>query len=270
MPPPPSAELILNLGSGTRTSPEAVNVDWSIHQRLRASRTGRVAAALVLRGERRHRFDAMSGEVLVHDLRRGVPFDTGTVEAVYHSHTLEHIDRSDVPGFLAEILRVLKPGGIHRIVVPDLERAVRGYLRDLDAGGREHDRTLAPIFEQMVRREPHGTSLQPPLRRRAENLLLGDARRRGETHQWMYDHLNLRQALEKSGHVDVRRVDADTSAIPGWDRIALDRNADGSLYKPGSLFMEARKPGRAAPGQDAEQEPERQLEIPIQHRASSY
>jgi len=129
---------ILNLGCGTRTSPMTVNIDFSIYQRLRARKGGRVVAKLLLRGERRANFEAMSDNIVVHDLRRGIPPEDNSVDAVYHSHTLEHIDRDDVPGFMAEILRVLKPAGIHRIVVPDLEPLVCAYLKDLEAESDDH------------------------------------------------------------------------------------------------------------------------------------
>jgi predicted SAM-dependent methyltransferase len=233
---------ILNLGCGTRTSPMTVNIDFSIYQRLRASSGGRVAAKLLLNGERRARFDAMSANIVVHDLRKGIPAEPNSVDAVYHSHTLEHIDRDAVPSFMAEVLRVLKIGGIHRIVVPDLEQLARAYLEDLEAKRDNHDITIEPFLEQAVRRAASGTSQQPPLRRWIENLLLGDARRRGETHQWMYDSLNLTQVLEANGFTDVRRVDEKTSAISGWNQIGLDVFDDGSPYKPGSLWMEATKP----------------------------
>jgi predicted SAM-dependent methyltransferase len=232
---------ILNLGCGTRTSPMTVNIDFSIYQRLRASNGGRTAAKLLLKGERRARFDAMSDNIVVHNLRKGIPAESNSVDAVYHSHTLEHIDRADVPGFMSEVLRVLKPGGIHRIVVPDLEQVVRVYLADLEAERDNHDSTIEPFLEQAVRRAAFGTSEQAPLRQWIENLLLGDARRRGETHQWMYDSLNLAQMLEANGFTDICCVDEKTSAIPGWDEIGLDVHDDGSPYKPGSLWMEATK-----------------------------
>lgn len=234
---------ILNLGCGTRTSPMAVNIDFSIALRLRSSLPGRAAARVLVRGERRELFDSIDGQIMVHDLRKGIPADTGTVDVVYHSHTLEHIDREHVPGFFTEILRVLKPGGIHRIVVPDFESAARAYLSSLDRGAPEHDVTLEPLLYQSVQREASGTSQQPPLRRRVENLLLGDARRRGQTHQWMYDRLNLQQLLEATGHVEVEHVDERTSGFPGWNDTGLDLLDDGTAYKPGSLYMEGRKPG---------------------------
>jgi len=64
----------------------------------------------------------------------------------------------------------------------------------------------------------------------------------------MWDRCNLRQALEAAGFVDTKVLDAHASAIPGWEAIGLDVNSDGSVYKPGSLYMEARKPGRDVAG----------------------
>lgn len=236
---------LLNLGCGTRTSPSAVNIDWAVPLRLKRSRLGRGVAPLLLRGERRARYDELAGELVCHDLRRGIPYDDGTVDAVYHSHVLEHIDRAAVPGFLGEIRRVLRPGGVHRIVVPDLELEVRRYLADLDAVDRGeaaaggHDRFVHGLLEQSVRREAAGTSAQRGARRWLENTLLGDARRRGETHQWMWDRVNLRAVLTEHGFTDVDVVDHRTSRIPDWPETGLDQEPDGTEYRPGSLYVEA-------------------------------
>lgn len=239
--------VILNLGCGSRTSDACVNIDWSPYLRLKKSRVGARVAPLVLRGERRERFAALDGNVVVHDLRKRLPIEDNSADAVYHSHVLEHIDRHQVGFFLAEIRRVLRPGGVQRIVVPDFELACRRYLADLDDCAErpeavaDHDRSVGAIIEQMVRREASGTGEQPPLRRLAENVVFGDARRRGETHQWMYDRVNLASVLAEAGFRDVRVVDHRTSSIPGWDRIRLDELDDGAEYKPGSLYVEAVK-----------------------------
>lgn len=236
---------ILNLGCGTHTSPQCVNLDWSPQARLRRSRVGQVVAPLLLSGERLSAFRGAKGAVVVHDLRKGIPAETGTIDAVYHSHVLEHFDREAVPRFLAEIRRVLKPGGIHRVVVPDFELACRKYLSHvelsiIDPTARErHDKVVADVIEQMVRREASGTSLQRPVRRRIENILLGDARRRGETHRWMYDRVSLPLLLERARFQSVAIVDAVTSAIPGWDEIDLDRTRDGTKRRGNSVYVEA-------------------------------
>lgn len=47
--------------------------------------------------------------------------DIGPFEAVYSSHTLEHLYPHEVPVALSEFMRVLKDGGKCVLVVPDLE-----------------------------------------------------------------------------------------------------------------------------------------------------
>lgn len=240
-----SEPVILNLGCGTRTSAVCVNIDWSMPLRLHRSKIGQSLASLILTGPRLEQFRAISGPVVVHDLRRGIPAEDSTVDAVYHSHVFEHIDRQHVATFLREVRRVLKPGGIHRIVVPDLEQIASRYLKHLqecvDGKGSdaEHDSFVSVLVEQMVRREAYGTSQQPPVRRFFENALFGDARRRGETHQWMWDRVNLSEVLTAAGFHDVNVVDNITSSIPGWANIKLDVGAGGGEYKPGSLYIEA-------------------------------
>jgi predicted O-linked N-acetylglucosamine transferase (SPINDLY family)/predicted SAM-dependent methyltransferase len=56
-------------------------------------------------------------------------FADGSVEEIYASHVLEHLGyQSELPRALKEFHRVLRPGGIARISVPDFERLVRLFL----------------------------------------------------------------------------------------------------------------------------------------------
>jgi SAM-dependent methyltransferase len=237
---------VLNLGCGYQTSDRCTNIDWSVPIRLKGSRIGRRVAPLVLDGERRRAYDAITGEVMRHDLRKGIPFPDRSVDAVYHSHLLEHLDREVVPVFLAEVRRVLKPGGIHRIVVPDLERDARAYLDSLEAAvagsvsPAAHEEAVRVLIEQMVRREAYWTAQRRPTRRRLENLLLGDARKRGETHQWMWDRVSLPAELVAAGFVEPRVLTNTESQIPDWRGYGLDETPSGEEYKPGSLYVEAR------------------------------
>lgn len=239
--------LVLNLGCGYQTSNRCTNIDWSIPVRLKGSRAGRRLAPLVLGGERYRQFREMSDNVVRHDLRKGIPFPDASADAVYHSHVLEHIDHDAVPGFLAEVRRVLKPGGVHRVVVPDLERQARRYLETLDkslAGGdnvEDHEESVHVLIEQMVRREAWGTSQRKPVRRWFENRVLGDARSRGETHQWMWDRVTLPAELVRAGFRDPQVMSNTESQIPDWRGYRLDEVADGAEYKPGSLYVEAVK-----------------------------
>ena len=66
------------------------------------------------------------------DVGRGLPFDDGQVVACYASHVLEHLTRATARRLILECVRVLKPGGIILLVVPDLEAIARQYLACLD------------------------------------------------------------------------------------------------------------------------------------------
>src|SRR5690242_7915504 len=70
--------------------------------------------------------------VIQHDLAQGIPFPNNSFDVVYHSHLLEHFSRPEGARFLKECSRVLKPGGLLRIAVPDLERIARTYLHALE------------------------------------------------------------------------------------------------------------------------------------------
>lgn len=241
--------LILNLGCGTRTSahPDVVNVDWSLNIRIRNSRLLRLAVSPLLDARRRSRLDQMAGRLLAHDLSRGIPFESGSVDAVYHSHVLEHLDRPVARAFLAETLRVLKPGGICRIVVPDFEFLCRAYVENVDLCRRDprqaagHEDFVEGVLEQSVRREAAGTSGRKGLARLVDQIVMGDARRRGETHQWMYDRITLPHILKTVGYTDVAVQSWTSGRIPGWQEIGLDRNEQGGEFTPGSLYVEAQK-----------------------------
>lgn len=238
---------VLNLGSGTKVSvhPDVTNVDWSMYMRLQRNPVVRRIAPLVLSEQRRRRLRSVPPNVLFHDLRRGIPFPDCSVDVVYHSHMFEHLDRSIAPSFQREILRVLKPGGIQRVVVPDLEQVSREYLAHLSICEDDrseiprHDAYVGAIIEQVVRQEPFALRGRWGLARALERFLMGDARRRGETHQWMYDWANLTAILVDAGFEDPSRVEFNVSAVEGWSRYGLDSDEEGNEYRPGSLYIEA-------------------------------
>jgi len=129
---------LLNLGCGRRYHPDWVNVD----------------------------FRSTGPGVLAIDLGGRLPFSDREFDAVYHSHLLEHLPKRKVPFFLRECFRVLKPGGILRVVVPDLEKICRLYLDYLEraiSGDEEaqkrYEWILLEMFDQMVRNQPGGEML---------------------------------------------------------------------------------------------------------------
>jgi predicted SAM-dependent methyltransferase len=93
-----NTNLRLNLGSGERPLPGFVNVD-------------------TLR-------DAPEVDVIA-DVTRRLPFEDASAELVYAVHLLEHVAADQVPGVLADWRRVLRPGGVLMVAVPDLDAIAR-------------------------------------------------------------------------------------------------------------------------------------------------
>jgi len=101
--------------------------------------------------------------VIAHDLRRGIPLPDDSCDAVYHSHVLEHLRPKDAENFMRECFRVLKPGCVLRVAVPDLERICRAYLEQLEAAAKNDDNSaddydwiMLELYDQTVREKPGG------------------------------------------------------------------------------------------------------------------
>jgi SAM-dependent methyltransferase len=104
-----------------------------------------------------------SPNVLVWDARKGLPFADGSFDACYSSHVLEHFTPDAARNLSTEMLRVLKPQGLARIVVPNLETIARLYLDKFEAAcaGRasaegDYDWMVLELYDQTVRAQGGG------------------------------------------------------------------------------------------------------------------
>ena len=62
------------------------------------------------------------GQYIEYDIRNDkLPFADETVDAIYCSHVIEHIENEYIQSFFLECHRVLKKGGILRVCCPDAE-----------------------------------------------------------------------------------------------------------------------------------------------------
>ncbi len=108
-----------------------------------------------------------SPDVIVHDLKRGIPLESESADFVYASHVLEHFTKKEAEKFIDEIYRVLKKGGIARIAVPDLEQIAREYLRNLesaklgdDEARKRYEWIVLELLDQLTRNVSGGEMLK--------------------------------------------------------------------------------------------------------------
>ncbi|MFN8496854.1 MAG: methyltransferase domain-containing protein [Anaerolineae bacterium] len=129
---------MVNLGCGRRYHPDWVNID------IVSSGPG----------------------VIAHDITTGIPLANESCRVVYHAHVLEHLRANEAFAFVRDCYRVLGPGGVIRVAVPDLERICRTYLDKLglaldgDADAvHEYDWIMLEMYDQTVREQSGGQML---------------------------------------------------------------------------------------------------------------
>jgi SAM-dependent methyltransferase len=67
--------------------------------------------------------------VVAADIRSGLPFVTDSMEYVVSIHALPELSYPDLVPALSELRRVLQPGGVLRLGLPDLEKSFEAYRR---------------------------------------------------------------------------------------------------------------------------------------------
>ncbi len=98
-----------------------------------------------------------------YDITKGLPFEDQHYDAVYHSHVLEHLDPADGDRLLEDCFRVLKPGGVLRIVIPNLEQIATLYLENHrqawegdETAAANYDWIKLELLDQLVRNHSGG------------------------------------------------------------------------------------------------------------------
>jgi len=146
-------------------------------------------------------------DVRRYDVRKGLPYGAGTVRYIYSSHAFEHFTRAESLAIAKDSFRVLAPGGVLRIVVPDLALIVREYLTDASA-------QAADTF----------------LSRLSLNHSLQDFVHPGSNHSQMFDAKSLVHLLRQAGFGKVEVSGYGNSVIPEIDRLDLEVRRRESLY----------------------------------------
>ncbi|MCI5142446.1 MAG: methyltransferase domain-containing protein [Candidatus Electrothrix sp. ATG1] len=97
------------------------------------------------------------------DVEQGLFFPDCHFDVVYHSHVLEHFEVDNAKKFIAECYRILKPKGVLRVAVPDLEQIVQCYLQILRkitdgdiAAQEDYNWIMLELYDQVVRNSSGG------------------------------------------------------------------------------------------------------------------
>lgn len=193
----------LHLGCGLTTPEGWLNVDGSFQVVL--ARRPWLKRILVSSGilNRTQAAIPWKPTVVRLDLTRPLPYPEACFGAVYSSHLLEHLYYDQALALLKECRRVLRPGSVCRVVVPDLEALVGEYARHKSAG----DANAANRLMEAMMLHDKGP----------KRGILGLFYRITAFHQhkWMYDAASLQQIFSDAGFDAVHQAVCLESAIEG-------------------------------------------------------
>ena len=141
-----------------------------------------------------------------------IPHADDSVDVVYSSHMLEHLDQQDAKKCLLEIYRVLKKGGILRLALPDIEAKIEEYIKTKDADTFIQETYLTvPTPKSLIQR--------------LYFFFIGPRH-----HLWMYDSESLKKLLIDCGFNDPVSLSAGETTITEPDNLTLHERADDSFY----------------------------------------
>jgi predicted SAM-dependent methyltransferase len=141
------------------------------------------------------------------DLREPLPFSDASFALVYSEHFVEHLEYpTEAQQFFAESFRVLEPGGVFSVGVPDIEWPIEAYANDPKFNGWfEYVRTAYPESDF--------------LKTRAE--LVNYSFRQGTEHKFAWDFETMKHALQRVGFTNVKRREFDPALDSEKSRYSL-------------------------------------------------
>lgn len=126
-----------------------------------------------------------SGINIIWDLSKGLPigvYETGErSEFIYSEHFLEHITKEQAEKLLCDCFKVLKPGGVIRISMPDLHHLMEMYR------------------EGNINWTPECWKPKTPCQMVNEGMRLWG-------HQYLWDKYEITETLKKIGFINIIRV----------------------------------------------------------------
>jgi cyclopropane fatty-acyl-phospholipid synthase-like methyltransferase len=143
------------------------------------------------------------------DVTQGLPYDDEIVDAIFSSHMLEHVSYEQALALMKDCHRVMKPGTVIRVVVPDAGKLIKSY----------HDNFLG-YFDEMS----STSSARSTQAGKLWELLLGDE------HRAIYDWDTLERLFLDAGFKDPKQERFRHSRSPIIQTEATDMYADLSLF----------------------------------------
>lgn len=177
--------------------------------------------------------DIYTGDIYL-DATRKLPFPDNSIDYIFSEHFLEHLNFASAIRHLNEIYEVIKPKGVVRISVPNLEKLVDVYIRK--------DEDLLKSFLDLLRKIVPDD--EKPIFQRRKRMLPAEfinVNFYGFDHYFMWDFEIFDQVLKVLGFSNIKQFKERESNIPELRN--LERHSEMDPLNPQfALNIQATKP----------------------------
>lgn len=207
-----SKKLYINYGCGVYAPKEWLNYDTSPTLRIRKiPMVGPIISKLF------HNVPFPSW-VMIGDIVKGLPIADNTADFIFCSHVIEHLSLEDAKLAIQNTFTHLKPGGVFRCLLPDIEILMQEY--QLAKQNNNPDASHVFLQESIL-----GVEQKPHSFKRRLISALGNYH-----HLWMWDYAALSNEMSKAGFVNIRRCEKGDMNDPMFDLIEDPTRFHKALY----------------------------------------
>jgi predicted SAM-dependent methyltransferase len=147
------------------------------------------------------------GVDIVADIRDGLPLESESIDYAVSVHALPEIPFTELVPTLVELRRVLKPGGVLRLALPDLDKGIDAYHRKDSKYFKVPDEDAQSVGAKFV----------------TQMVWYGYSRS-------LFTHEFIEEQLEKAGFSRVEHCTFQQTASPYPEIVALDNRERESLF----------------------------------------
>lgn len=161
------------------------------------------------------------------DLRYPLKIQDECVDGILCEHTMEHLTYSHNAELMKECYRILKPGGVIRIIVPDVSLFAKNYVEDNREWFAKYE---AVMLNNTTSEERNQREFHTPMQ--AISFVTQEYH-----HVACWDYETMKFYLEKSGFVNIEKVEHRQGRKK---ELLFDTDEAGRIHV--SLYVEATKP----------------------------
>ncbi len=216
----------LNLGCGAVRPEGWINTDSSLNANIQKIP---LIGKIITRPFNKVVYEG--GSMVYMNLNKRWKYADNTVDIVYASHLFEHLSSAAAKLFLSESYRSLKPGGVIRLVVPDLYKICKRYIDEYETGAIKDPTEFIMWAINMHREGQYGAKIG------FIKKLVFENQGYPHQHKFMYDEKSLSIKIAEAGFTGLRSLVYGVS-----EYIPEIKDVEGTREHYLSVYIEALKP----------------------------